>query len=505
MPLDDQYHNEHTARRPRLSSHLALPRGRTTHFPGDGMDFRRPVMSSQGHGYRGGEASGWHGTDIIDLTSDPIEDPRHAESAREDAAAASSSRATRFPRFGRDIIGEESEGHPRSEGHDQDRPLFIDLSSSLTDQHTRYSDIRRTHRPAPSTDDDIQVLSPDTAFPVRSNNSAMPAQRSVTPYPPGRAPPIDLTGDDDDLVLLNTRTVQGVNLGRPTISLGNSIPDEQETNIARLFHTFEVPVNGRLVDHVRRRHPNLLNQRNRDVEILERYDNRAQHNNRPRPTTHSDRNLRPGHSAPVRTPIWGGFHVALDYHTPAFDLGYAGANQAAAPKYVPPPAPDAGFTRTPAEDDVVVCPNCGDELAMGDNEAKQEVWVVKTCGHVSQSPMLVNLNMQKLIPSRHTAAIAHTVAPNLAAKLQRKAKLVRRKLRLGCLSRVVWFMDAASLCQSPRWCTSTWRARSFSPTKNDFGQWMPAWATDGQKALNRLCLRFYLTGVSRKGARGVRR
>ena len=73
----------------------------------------------------------------------------------------------------------------------------------------------------------------------------------------------------------------------------------------------------------------------------------------------------------------------MDYDETGFDLGIIGGNQPPIPKYEPPEPPAAGFTRTPAEDEVVVCPNCGDELAMGVTEKKQEVWVIKSCGHVS--------------------------------------------------------------------------------------------------------------------------
>lgn len=52
------------------------------------------------------------------------------------------------------------------------------------------------------------------------------------------------------------------------------------------------------------------------------------------------------------------------------------------PAYKPPsPAPE-GFTRNIQEHDIVVCPNCEDELGTGD-ECKQQIWVVKQCGHVS--------------------------------------------------------------------------------------------------------------------------
>jgi pre-mRNA-processing factor 19 len=77
--------------------------------------------------------------------------------------------------------------------------------------------------------------------------------------------------------------------------------------------------------------------------------------------------------------------IMMNYGMTAFDMGIEGGNRPPTPKYSPPPEPEAGFTRSPEENEVVVCPNCGDELAMGDSDVKQEVWVVKGCGHVSFS------------------------------------------------------------------------------------------------------------------------
>ena len=97
----------------------------------------------------------------------------------------------------------------------------------------------------------------------------------------------------------------------------------------------------------------------------------------------------------------GHIHVGFmppnfDYGAAAFDLGFADPEDeqpAPPPTYeAPSKAPD-GFTRSPQEDDVLVCPNCGDELRCGDSEVKKQVWIVKHCGHVrcalrlSYSPM----------------------------------------------------------------------------------------------------------------------
>jgi pre-mRNA-processing factor 19 len=79
----------------------------------------------------------------------------------------------------------------------------------------------------------------------------------------------------------------------------------------------------------------------------------------------------------------------MDYDMTGFDLGLPGGNRPPTPKYSPPPEPEEGFTRGPGEDEVVVCPNCGDELAVGEGEVKQEIWVVKGCGHVSLTILVI--------------------------------------------------------------------------------------------------------------------
>lgn len=53
---------------------------------------------------------------------------------------------------------------------------------------------------------------------------------------------------------------------------------------------------------------------------------------------------------------------------------------------VPPPAPPAaqdGFTRTPTDEQMMVCPNCGDELGAGETDEKRSVYFIRGCGHVS--------------------------------------------------------------------------------------------------------------------------
>jgi hypothetical protein len=92
----------------------------------------------------------------------------------------------------------------------------------------------------------------------------------------------------------------------------------------------------------------------------------------------------------------------------------------------------------------VVCPNCGDELAVGKDEIKQQIWVVKSCGHVSvyQKAMMM-LRTSKLI--MFCRPIVESV-PRASAQRVRarkaKARLWIQAYRLR--SRSVWWLAARS-------------------------------------------------------------
>lgn len=81
-----------------------------------------------------------------------------------------------------------------------------------------------------------------------------------------------------------------------------------------------------------------------------------------------------------------GFPMDLEILDPAMDEAAIAAATALEDSYKPPPAAKEGFTRDIKEDgDVLVCVACEDELATGDDDIKQQVWVARNCGHVSQS------------------------------------------------------------------------------------------------------------------------
>ena len=71
----------------------------------------------------------------------------------------------------------------------------------------------------------------------------------------------------------------------------------------------------------------------------------------------------------------------LDFDVAAFPMG-GHIPQPPAPTYDAPPPPRDGFTRSPTEDQEIICPNCGDELGLGEDDIKRQVWVIKMCGHV---------------------------------------------------------------------------------------------------------------------------
>jgi hypothetical protein len=77
----------------------------------------------------------------------------------------------------------------------------------------------------------------------------------------------------------------------------------------------------------------------------------------------------------------------LNYRDAAFELMPDGSPDDAVivlgkRSYSAPESAQEGFTRSPKEGNVIICPNCDDELAVGDDEVKRSVWVAK-CGHVS--------------------------------------------------------------------------------------------------------------------------
>ena len=360
-----------------------------------------------------------HTTTIIDLTDeDGTEESQSSErqttsTASSNAATAGSSRAQRLPRFGRNVID-----IPSSDGEEEDREIprhpgssYLALPS-LRDR-PQFAGLRRPARPpSPPVDmDDIEFVAarPRSRHRTMSRHSTptMPparGPRSVTPYPTNLNQPIDLTEDnDDDVVHLDTRQREGVNRDRPAATAGvgtRSLADQgfgHMGHIANILREGGANLGGRLMQRLGA-FGGLDGELRAQQQAFDHFNHNHNHNHQRHVHHHHHHHNHRTAGAPRGN--LEGLHVQLgagpprvaglpnmpgmmDYEMTGFDMGLVGGNRPPTPKYSPPPDAEKGFTRNPEEDEAVVCPNCGDELAMGDSDLKQEVWVVKGCGHVS--------------------------------------------------------------------------------------------------------------------------
>ena len=102
--------------------------------------------------------------------------------------------------------------------------------------------------------------------------------------------------------------------------------------------------------------------------------------------------------------------LRFDYQQPAFQMDNRESEtpQVTSEPYKPPPKAKEGFTRNVEEEEVLICPACNEELASGEGEVKQQVWIIKQCGHVS--------------PTRHTFWIKLTPGRSIVANVQRSGR-----------------------------------------------------------------------------------
>lgn len=353
----------------------------------------------------------------IDLTDeDGMEESQASGRPAPGPAAASSSTAQRLPRFGRDLLELESSPEPDHDDMSTARlpgasylalPRRHNPTSSRSVDHPQYSMLRRpTRPPSPPTvteEDEIEFvrerprgsrqLTPFTLTlaPARSG------PRSVTPYPGGVTDNvIDLTAEnDDDVVLVNSRRREGrnndgANVAAPQLPAAG-MNFGHLGHLAALVRDGGIDYGGRLYRHIQA--GLRMDAQDADDRAARQMRDIMDHNrNREQQELHAvaraarlerefgARGRQAAHRPPGLARAMPGI---MNYDAPAFDLGLPGGHRPPTPKYSPPGSPGPGFTRSPEEDEVVVCPNCGDELAMGDGDTKQEVWVVKTCGHVS--------------------------------------------------------------------------------------------------------------------------
>ncbi|KAL8900997.1 MAG: hypothetical protein Q9192_000773 [Flavoplaca navasiana] len=92
----------------------------------------------------------------------------------------------------------------------------------------------------------------------------------------------------------------------------------------------------------------------------------------------------------------------LDFVTQGFQLGDVTNRQQPPPPptYKAPSPARQGFTRSPKEDDHLICPNCEAELGAGKDDSKRQVWVIKACGHARSTFNFVSNFLSKMSQGR---------------------------------------------------------------------------------------------------------
>ena len=308
------HNNNNTSTIPTFDFSLRLPPmrsiGDAMRSVGDGLDFRRPVMSQPSQPTQS----------IIDLTEEP-DSPLEHHHRQSTNPTNISSRANRPPRFPRDIIDLEAE--------------------SPDDGVTR------------GVSPDIEVLSYGPSHAVRESQAR---QRGVAGHA-AMLRPASLSQDGQ--------------ISR------NGNPDRNPYLLQRMRNM----VHNAAAGHInRQRATEVL-----DVEEWHRRSGIPPHMGHflARNFANTDYS-EPGDDAAfvVRGSPEYQLPRHLDFDIQGFPMGNEMIPQPPAPTYeAPPPARD-GYTRSPTEDQELVCPNCDEELGVGEDDVKRQVWAVKNCGHV---------------------------------------------------------------------------------------------------------------------------
>ncbi|MCJ1355936.1 MAG: hypothetical protein MMC33_005929 [Icmadophila ericetorum] len=282
-------------------------------FVGDGLDLRRPVMSTSSN-------------NVIDLTGEP-DSPQEIRDSADTGSRAISNRAHRPPRFARDIIDLEAETSPDIEviGSGPSGATSRPQARAQEDTHRGYS---RTDGVAQY----VPTLRPVTA--VRNGIGVEIRERRLGGG--GAGPP--LWQYFTNIIRGDTRRTRTFELQGPAGLL--DLDD---------WHTLGVPDNtGQFARQMYRNREN--------VDLI------------------NDTAFTVGND---------GFQLpTLDFEIPAFQMGDRASMQPQGYAYEAPGPARVGYTRSPQEDQKVVCPNCDEELGVGDTDLKRQVWVVKSCGHV---------------------------------------------------------------------------------------------------------------------------
>ncbi|ORY19591.1 hypothetical protein BCR34DRAFT_595528 [Clohesyomyces aquaticus] len=268
-------------------------------YPGDGLDYRRPITLSRNDGM----------PPLIDLTQEEA-GPSTSNNGR------SAARAQRPPRFPREIIDIEDD---------------VDFGQPVPDSP------------------EIEFISARTIDPPRR-----------LPPPPRQERPESIEDDDDDDVeITGVQALPGADRG---------LRRHEMRDVDNIMHHF---LND--LEHTRAEFGRYAAQVvGQAAEMMGRARN-------PAVPPRAGGVRRRGDNIHIHV---GFLPPNLDFDRVGFEMGMGGGPPPPPPTYDAPPPAAKGFTRSPAEDDVLICPNCEDELCAGDSDEKRQVWIVKKCGHV---------------------------------------------------------------------------------------------------------------------------
>lgn len=321
-------------------------------YHGDGLDFRRPASNMNSNP-----------STVIDLTDDDVSMPStHATPQPEPAATTQHARTQRLPRYDREIIDLSADTSPPEPSHAR-----LPSAQANHNQHER-------PRIPPITRSSPEVLFLSER--QRSSRSHAPQQHPAPDHqrPEPERHVLDLTADNDDEVVHVRTERAGINMlgpqGGPGAAGANrfAVGRVAEFIMGRRAGNGGAAAGNWNLGHFFNygRNPATFAA---EEEEEEEEDAGPILNLAPRAVLRQDRN---------------GFPLGMDYTTIGFGVAFESTPpREPTPKYSPPPEPGAGFTRSPQEDDVLICPNCKEELGIGSTDQKKQVWVVKACGHVS--------------------------------------------------------------------------------------------------------------------------
>jgi len=288
-------------------------------FPGDGLDYRRPVMSQPTPA-------------VIDLTEEPDSPPQPQSRLSSTTRRTASRRATRLPRFSRDVIDLEDDSEPY-EADDETQTAF-DLAMGDMEDLTNEPD-----------SPEVEIL-----FSQRASRAPSRAQgvgwHASLPRPQASGRSSTWSQAPSNMGMLDTiRSLFRMNEGEGRVRASEQ---RQRPGMS------PAPV------RIRRPSPHPLSAGLRMQQMMI---------NEGLPIDDISENFR--------------IPEMLDFETAAFHVHRDVTAPPPLPLYNVPTPPRAGYTRSAGESDVIICPNCNSELGIGDDETKRSVWVIKKCGHVS--------------------------------------------------------------------------------------------------------------------------